>query len=65
MKLKTTINPLRPEQVWQPKIGGRFGNRNALKSGAHIAEVRAWKKRIAAWRRRVRAALAEVRDASG
>ncbi len=60
MKPKTKINPLRPEQVWQPKIGGRFANRNALKTGAHGAELRAWKKRVAAWRRRVRAALTET-----
>ena len=66
MKPKTTINLLRPEQVWQPKIGGTFGNRNALKTGAHTAQVRAWRKRVADWRRRVRVALAEagVRDES-
>jgi hypothetical protein len=42
------------------KLGAPFGNRNALKTGAHTAEVRAWKKRVAAWRRRVRVALAEA-----
>ncbi len=60
MNRKTTIKMLRSDQIWQPKIGGRFGNRNALKTGAHRAEVRAWKKRVADWRRRVRAALAEA-----
>jgi hypothetical protein len=57
---KTAFNPLRPNQVWHPHFGGTFGNRNALKTGAHVAQVRAWKKRVAAWRRRVRAALAEA-----
>jgi hypothetical protein len=60
VSLKTKINPLRPEQVWQPKIGGQFGNGNALKTGAHTEPVRAWRKRVADWRRRVRVALAAV-----
>jgi hypothetical protein len=42
------------------KLGAPFGNRNALKTGAHTTEVRAWRKRIADWRRRVRIALAEA-----
>jgi hypothetical protein len=58
---KTAFNPLRPEQVWHPHFGGTFGNGNALKTGAHTAEVRAWRKRVADWRRRVRAALAEAK----
>jgi hypothetical protein len=58
MTRKTTINLLRPGDVWQPKIGGRFGNRNAWKTGAETAAIRDLQKRIAAWRRRVRAALA-------
>jgi hypothetical protein len=64
MTRKTTINILRPDQVWQPKIGGRYGNRNAFKTGAHTAPVREWRKRVAQWRRRVRAALAEVESYS-
>jgi len=58
MSLKTTINLLRHEQVWQPKIGGRFKNINALKSGLHTTAVRDLRQRIALWRRRVRDALA-------
>ena len=42
------------------KLGAPYGNRNARKTGAHTAEVRAWRQRVAQWRRRVRAALAEV-----
>ena len=57
MKRKTMID-LSPPPC--RKLGAPFGNRNALKTGAHVAEVRAWKKRVAAWRRRVRAALAEA-----
>lgn len=52
------IKPLRPEDVWQPKKGAPFGNRNAFKTGAHAAPVRDWRKRVADWRRRARAALA-------
>jgi len=63
VKPKTKINRLRSEEVWQPKIGGRFGNRSALKTGAHTAPLRDWRKRVAAWRRLVRVALAEVGNA--
>ncbi|MDE1940078.1 MAG: hypothetical protein KGI68_13740, partial [Alphaproteobacteria bacterium] len=42
------------------KLGAPYGNRNALKTGAHTAPVREWRQRVAQWRRRVRAALAEV-----
>lgn len=52
------IKRLGPDQVWQPKLGAPRGNRNALKTGAHDAPMRGWRKRIASWRRRVRAALA-------
>jgi hypothetical protein len=51
---------LRPDEVWHPKVGPPFGNRNALKTGAHTAPVRAWRKRVADWQRRVRVALAEA-----
>ena len=57
MKRKTMIDHSPPPRR---KLGAPFGNRNALKTGAHSAEIRAWKKRVAAWRRRVRAALAEA-----
>lgn len=52
------IKPLRPEDMWQPKLGAPVGNRNAWKTGAHSAPVRDWRKRVADWRRRVRAAVA-------
>lgn len=58
MTRKTAIKLLRPEDVWQPHLGGSFGNRNALKTGAHTAGIRALKRRIAAWRRRAKQALA-------
>jgi hypothetical protein len=54
------FKPLRPDQVWQPKLGPPFGTKNALKTGEHIAAVRDWRKRVAAWRRRVRKTLLEV-----
>jgi len=51
-----------PSQPPPRKLGAPYGNRNALKTGAHTAPVRAWRKRVADWRRRVRAALAEIRN---
>jgi hypothetical protein len=60
MNRKTTIKLLCADAVWQPRIGGRPGNRNAVKSGLHTAEIRALKSRIAAWRRQVRTALASL-----
>jgi len=56
---KTMIDPSQPPPR---KLGAPYGNRNALKTGAHTAPVRAWRKRVADWRRRVRAALAEIRN---
>ena len=60
MTQKTTIKGLRFDEVWQPKIGGRWGNRNAYKTGLNTAEMRNLRRRIAAWRRDVRAVLAKV-----
>ena len=57
------IKLLRPDEVWHPKRGAPRGNRNAVKTGRHTAEIRALKRRIAAWRRRVRAVLAAVEGA--
>jgi hypothetical protein len=65
MTRKITFKLLRPDEVWQPKVGPPFGSRNAIKTGAHTAEVRAWRARVHDWRKRVRAALAQTeRDLS-
>jgi hypothetical protein len=56
------FKPLRPGQVWQPKLGPPFGSHNAFRTGAHVAEVRNWRKRVTAWRRRVREVLAAVEE---
>ena len=60
--VKTKINPLRFEDVWHPKRGGHPGNRNALKTGAHTAPVRAWRARVRDWRKRVKLALTKAND---
>ncbi len=60
MNRKTTIKLLRTDVVWQPRIGGRPGNRNAVKTGLHTAEMPALRRRIADWRRKVRAMLASL-----
>lgn len=57
MKQKSKIKLLRPDRVWQPKVGGDHGCRKALKTGLHTREIRDLKRRIAAWRRTVRAVL--------
>lgn len=62
MNPKTTFKLLRPDRVWHPQIGGQFGNRNAFKTGAHVAEVRDWRRRVATWRRKVREVLASVEE---
>jgi hypothetical protein len=52
---KTAIKLLRPDEVWQPRIGGTAGNSNARKSGFYTSEWQALRKKIAAWRRRLHA----------
>jgi hypothetical protein len=54
---KTTIKLLRPEQVWQPKVGAPRGNRNAAKAIPSLSMIRL---RIRALRRRAKAAMAMV-----
>jgi len=61
--VKTKINRLGFDGVWHPKRGAPFGNRNAVKTGAHCAPVRAWRKRVADWRKRTKAALAKAQTA--
>jgi hypothetical protein len=51
------IQRLRPEEVWHPKRGAPYGNRNAYRTGRHTAGQRDLRHRIADWRRRARAAL--------
>ncbi len=60
MSEKTKIKMLRPEDVWQPKLGAPFGNRNAWKTGAHRKEYRETRKQIADWRRTTNALIAEA-----
>jgi len=58
--VKTTIKILRPEDLWQPKLGAPFGNRNALKHGREDRNARDLRRRIADWKKRVRAAVTDV-----
>ena len=58
--VKTKINILRPEDVWQPKIGAQHGNRNAWKNGHFVKEVRDLKKQVAAWKRTTRTLLQQI-----
>jgi len=47
-------------QRYNPKGGGRPGNQNAVKTGAHSVENRALRKRIAALVRQTNVAVAEI-----
>jgi hypothetical protein len=58
--VKTMIKMLRPDQVWQPKLGAPRGNRNALKTGQHTGRNRALRSQIAAFIRNARAVAAMV-----
>jgi len=43
----STFKILRPDQVWQPRVGARPGNKNALKHGRCTAERKAHRKKVA------------------
>lgn len=43
----STFKILRPDEVWQPRVGARPGNKNALKHGRYTAERKAHRKQIA------------------
>ena len=56
------IKMLRPEDIWQPKLGAPNGNRNARKHGHRDAEAMALRHRLAQLRRRAKALLARAGD---
>ena len=58
--MKTNDRRLGPGDVRYAKRGGQPGNRNALKTGAHTAPIRAGRAWGRDWRKRVRAALAQA-----
>jgi hypothetical protein len=58
--MKTNDHRLRFDDVRYAKRGGQPGNRNALKTGAYTAPMRAWRAWGRDWRKRVRAALAQA-----
>lgn len=62
-KSKTMFKILRPDEVWQPKLGAPFANRNALKTGLHTAEIKDLRRRIRAWHRRAAAAIEAAAEA--
>ena len=60
--MKSILKALRPEEVWQPRVGAPLGNRNALKTGAHTSEARALRKNVAYIRRRMKALTARAEE---
>ena len=57
----STFKILRPDEVWQPRVGARPGNKNALKHGRYTAERKAHRKKLAAIDRAVRELLRKAR----
>ena len=55
------IKLLRSDEVWHPKRGAPFGNRNAVKSGWRAAAARDLRRRIRAWQKRTREAMARAK----
>lgn len=51
---QSTVKLLRPDQVWQPRIGAPYGNRNAL------TRLGAIRRQIRDLKRRARAALKAI-----
>lgn len=58
--MKTNDRRLGPGDVRYANRGGQPGNRNALKTGAHIASMRAWRAWGRDWRKRVKVALVQA-----
>ena len=58
--MKTMIKILRPEDVWQPKLGAPRGNRNAVKTGRYTADKQALRRQIAGFIRNALAVAAMV-----
>jgi hypothetical protein len=58
------IKILRPDDVWQPKLGAPVGNRNARRAGPRDAQARELHRRIAALKRNAKALMSRVRRES-
>src|SRR5436309_14271911 len=52
---------LRPEDVWQPRIGAPLGNCNRLKTGHHRRPCKELRRTIAQWRRETKALMADAK----
>ena len=59
------IKLLRPDQVWQPKLGAPFGNRNGRRVGPHDAQARSLRSRIAKLRKRAKALILQAKEEIG
>jgi hypothetical protein len=60
--VKTSFKLLRPEDVWQPKMGAPRGNRNALKIGAHTKEARSMRKQVTSVRRTMKLLIEAAKE---
>ena len=56
------IKLLRPDEVWQPKLGAPFGNRNGRRAGPHDAHARALASRIAKVRKLAKALILQANE---
>lgn len=51
---------LRPEDIWQPRMGAPRGNRNRLRHGNQTRALKELRRLIAQWRRETAALLARA-----
>jgi len=57
------IKTLKPEDLWQPKVGAPFKNQNALKHGRRSAEAQTLQKRVRTCLRTAKSAIHHVHKA--
>lgn len=58
--LTSSLKMLRPDDVWQPRMGAPRGNHNRLVHGNQTGEVKELRRLIAQWRRETAVLLAQA-----
>ena len=58
--LTSSLKMLRPEQIWQPRMGAPLGNRNRLRHGNETRAMKELRRLMAQWRRETALLLARA-----
>ena len=58
--LTSSLEMLRPDDIWQPRMGAPPGNRNRLRHGNETRAMKELRHLIAQWRRQTAALLARA-----